>query len=303
MNDCYAYADESDGVLKFSTPLDHLNCIECLDAKTDLMDSLLFSSLSTLSDSLIYDSLQTLGYTPFDVYIEFTNNYSTSTKLDGYISAIEDWMAEGDTSASPSTTHFDPALLSTINTDGAYAIGDTFYVITDSNEVYEIKSNDVALLDSFLIGDATVAHRKVNKKFSLWEECRIFGRERDQDNNENLFMGTITGFYNVPFFSRFKAKTGSFKLVYNSNLPQIIRWPNKNLRATIGGAANEVKNDEYTNRLITIPIKTRIYSFHAISIHARKRFWQVGALRAKSGMIESIHGMNGLSDLKQEITW
>lgn len=201
ISDCYEGVSISNGILNFEDQVALLNCMDCLEEKTDIHISDFLDDYGHFFDStLIVDTaftfmVDSLNFDEKAVYKEFENHFSFNS-LRSFMEAEIDEFIEGkadtDFTDFPTTFTVDEGFRAVFNEDRVIKVNDTIAYVNAPDEVYYFVNGSETLLDSFINNQVDTSHSKIFKNnTSNTCECFEFLAESDKFKDiKHVLTGT-----------------------------------------------------------------------------------------------------------------
>lgn len=156
ISSCYAGVTMKDGQLRFETRADFLATLNCLESKSNEMDSMFLNDWGFLSDSLLNAKEEEINYSEELVYKEFEDFFGLNSLRKEMNRLDEIWLntVPFDTSASAIPNHIlmETCIQSVFSYIGTVNVDDTLSYIEPNGNQYYVTNGNQTILDSIVDG-------------------------------------------------------------------------------------------------------------------------------------------------------
>ena len=194
----YATIDEY-GLIKFGSRDSFINCLECLQRKTDKHLENFHEDFGHLFDTtLVVDTsfgkiADSLSFSEDQIFIDFENHFDLNSYRQEMENEILDYVSEKtDTNWSdfPTAIIADIPFQTILNQNRLINFNDTIYYLKSNDFLFYLTSTTGSQIDSLVNGQIDDSHPKIYKR-GYYSECECFSyiNESDKVSTEKYVLG------------------------------------------------------------------------------------------------------------------
>lgn len=208
LNDCFTGITLFDGYIRFDNIASFRATIECLEEKTNAMESDFLADWGHLSDSLINDKEDEIEYHPELVYEAFETHFGINSLRQKLNADEEAWLdnipLDTNSSSIPNHVIGDKEFQTVLSELGIFLLEDTIYYIEPEGDYYRILNKDLTILDSLIQGIWGGKNRNVefnnangDVSRSSCKASKSSGWKWKYNSSGTYGMKFKSGFYNI----------------------------------------------------------------------------------------------------------
>jgi hypothetical protein len=198
ISECYVGVSNSEGILTFTDQSALLNCILCLEEKTNIHISNFYNDYGSHFDTTLvidtnYNALvDSLNFDEHQVYKEFETHFSHNSLrsyMEEEINSFIEGKSDTDFTDYPTTFTADDELRTVFNDEKEIKINDTIYWADTPGDMYFITNGSETLLDSLKNNQVDTSHSKITKKTTV-NTCECYGyvAQSDQKKDDKIII-------------------------------------------------------------------------------------------------------------------